>query len=205
MSTTLYLTRHGQTESNITGYFMGWSDEDISELGYAQARSLAHRLAHLPAAAVYSSPLKRAYSTALILAEPYHLEPRILDDLIEIGLGDWQGLHRDEIIQRWPELWKQSRIDPSGVTLPNGESFEQVRERAARAFNRIIAEHQQQQVIVVSHDAVIRMLVAHVLGAASSIYRRFEISNASLSTVKVEDSRLRLTLLNDTSHLDSQG
>lgn len=202
MTTTVHLVRHGQTESNITGYFMGASNEDISELGYRQARSLAQRLASLPVAVIYTSPLKRTYNTALALAEPHRLEPRVIDDLIEIGLGDWQGLHRDEISRRWPEVWKQSRVDPSEITLPGGESFRQVRERAARVFSQVTAEHQEGQIVIVSHDAVIRMLVAHVLGAPSSIYRRLEIGNASLSTVKMEDGRARLVLLNDTSHLD---
>ena len=60
MSTTVLLVRHGQTKSNITGYFMGWSNEDISDLGYAQVRSLSSRLAKFPIATIYTSPLKRA-------------------------------------------------------------------------------------------------------------------------------------------------
>ena len=44
MTTTVLLARHEQTQSNVTGFFMGWSDEDINDLGYTQARSLAFRL-----------------------------------------------------------------------------------------------------------------------------------------------------------------
>lgn len=203
MSTTVLLVRHGQTESNITGYFMGWSDEDISELGYAQASSLSSRLASFPIASIYSSPLRRTLNTARVLAEPHELEPEVLDELIEIGLGDWQGLHREEIIQKWPDIWKQSRIDPSDVALPNGESFQQVTERAVRAFNRIVAENTDRQVLAVTHDVVIRVLVAHILDTSNSIYRRMEINNASLSIIRVEDGRARLVTLNDTAHLDS--
>jgi len=203
MSTTVLLVRHGQTESNITGYFMGWSDEDISELGYAQASSLSSRLAIFPIASIYSSPLRRTLNTARVLAEPHKLEPEVLAELIEIGLGDWQGLHREEIIQKWPDIWKQSRIDPSDVALPNGESFQHVTERAVRAFNRIVAENTDRQVLAVTHDVVIRVLVAHTLDTSNSIYRRMEINNASLSIIRVEDGRARLVTLNDTAHLDS--
>jgi len=202
MSTTVLLVRHGQTKSNITGYFMGWSNEDISDLGYAQVRSLSSRLAKFPIATIYTSPLKRAMNTARILAEPHKLELNVLDDLTEIGLGDWQGLHRDEISQKWPEIWRQSRIDPSVVTFPNGENFQQLTERAVRAFNRIVADNTNRHTLAVTHDAVIRVLVAHVLGTSNSIYRHMEINNASLSVIRVEDDRMRLVTLNDTAHLD---
>jgi len=202
MSTTVLFVRHGQTESNITGYFMGRSDEDISDLGYAQVRSLSSRLASFPIASIYTSPLQRTINTARILAEPHKLELNVLDDLIEIGLGDWQGLHRDEISQKWPEIWRQSRIDPSDVTFPNGESFQQVTERAVRAFNRIVADNKNRHTLAITHDAVIRVLAAHVLGTSNSIYRHMEINNASLSVIRVEDDRVRLVTLNDTAHLD---
>jgi len=202
MSTTVLLVRHGQTKSNITGYFMGWSNEDISDLGYAQVRSLSSRLAKFPVATIYTSPLQRAMNTARILAEPHKLELNVLDDLTEIGLGDWQGLHRDEISQKWPKIWRQSRIDPSVVTFPNGENFQQLTERAVRAFNRIVADNTNRHTLAVTHDAVIRVLVAHVLGTSNSIYRHMEIFNASLSVIRVEDDRMRLVTLNDTAHLD---
>ena len=204
MTTTIFLVRHGQTESNITGYFMGWSDEDMSDSGYAQAQKLASRLAHLPIASIYTSPLKRAHNTALIVAKAHNVKPKISDNLIEIQVGDWQGLHRDEISQRWPELWQQSRTDPSEISLPNGESFQQVTDRAIRAFELAIAENEDKHALMVTHDVVIRVLVAHVLGTSNSIYRHFEVANASLSIIRVADGTARLITLNDTSHLENQ-
>ena len=202
MTTTILLVRHGQTESNITGYFMGWSDEDMSDSGYAQAQKLASRLAHLPIASVYTSPLKRAHNTALIVAKAHNVKPKISDNLIEIQVGDWQGLHRDEISQRWPELWQQLRTDPSEVTMPNGESLRQVTERAVRAFETVVRANQDKQALIVTHDIIIRVLVAHALGVPNSIYRRFEINNASLSLIRVDNSNPHLITLNDTSHLE---
>ncbi len=201
MTTTVLLVRHGQANSNVTGYYMGWSNEDLSETGYTQVRSLSSRLASLPIASVYSSPLQRTCTTATILAKPHGLEVETSDDLIEIQIGDWQGLHIDEVGQRWPELWKQSRIDPSEITMPNGESFQQVTERAIRGFDKIVAANHGKQVIIVSHEIVVKVLIAHALGVSNSIYRRFEINNASLSAIRVIDGKTRLATLNDTSHL----
>jgi len=202
MSTTILLVRHGQTSSNITGFYMGWSDEDLNEAGYAEARCLSSRLARLPIASVYTSPLRRAYTTAVILAEPYGLEPKVLHELTEIQLGDWQGLHVDEIKRRWPEIWRQSRIDPSELTMPNGESFRQVTERAVRAFDTVVGASPGKQAVIVTHDVIVRVLVAHVLRVSNSIYRRFEINNASLTVIRVINNNSRLITLNDTSHLE---
>jgi probable phosphoglycerate mutase len=127
----------------------------------------------------------------------------VLDDLTEIHLGDWQGLHMDEIKQRWPELWYQSRIDPSEITMPNGESLHQVTERALRAFQAVLATDHSKQAIMVTHDAVVRVIVAHVLGAPNSIYRNFEINNASLTQIRITNGKARLTTLNDTAHLQT--
>jgi len=201
MDTTVLLVRHGQTNSNVTGFYMGWSDEDLDEVGYAQVRRLSSRLARLPITSIYASPLRRVYTTATVLAESHKLKPEVLDDLIEIQLGDWQGLHMDEIKLRWPGLWQQWRTDPSGVTIPNGESVSKVTERAIRALRSIVGASRGKQTVIVTHDIIVKMLVAHVLRVSTSIYRQFDIANASLSVVRISDSRSRLVALNDTSHL----
>ena len=203
MTTTVLLVRHGQTRSNVTGYYMGWSEEDLDEVGYAQVRKLSFRLAGLSIASIFTSPLKRAYTTASLIAEPHGLEVKPLDDLIEIKLGDWQGLHESEIARRWPEMWKQSQIDPSGLAFPNGESFGQVAERAVRAFEMAVATNQGRQTVIVTHDIVVRILAAYVMGVTYSIYRRIKANNASLSVVWVNEGAKRLAILNDTSHFET--
>ena len=202
MTTTVLLVRHGQTTSNVTGFYMGWSNEDLDDVGYAQVRSLSARLAGRPIAAVYPSPLQRTCSTAAAIAKPHGLEVKTLDDFIEIQLGDWQGLQIDEVRQRWPELWRQSRIDPVDITMPNGESFNQVTERAIRGFETVVAANQDRLAVIVTHDIVVRVLVAYVLGVTNSIYRRMEINNASLTLIRFIDGRARLLTLNDTSHIE---
>ena len=203
MTTTVLLARHGQTNSNVDSFFAGRCDEDLNDVGYAQVRSLSARLAGLPIASVYTSPLRRTYITATILAEPHGLGLEVIDDFNEIQLGDWQGLYADGIGQRWPELWQRSRIDPSELTIPGGESFSQVTERAVRAFQTVVASNQGKQVVVVTHDIIVRVLVAHILGVTNSIYRRFEIGNASLSMIRIVNGDARLITLNDTSHLEA--
>jgi broad specificity phosphatase PhoE len=200
MVTDILLIRHGQTNANVDEYYMGWSDEDLNELGYRQARCLSSRLAILPIAAIYTSPLKRACTTATIIAEPHQLEVKTLPDFIEIQLGDWQGMHREEIERNWPKLWQQSKTDPSDLRLPNGESYKEVTERAVRGFKTVVEANKNNQIMIVTHDAIIRVLIAYVLGVSNTIYRRIEVDNASLSLVRV-GNQAQLVRLNDTSHL----
>jgi len=202
MTTTIMLVRHARTNSNVTGYNMGWSDEDLDEVGYSQAHRLSSKLATLPIASVYTSPLRRACTTAVILAEPHKLKLEVLDDLIEVRLGDWQGLDVDQVKLRWPQLWQQTRIDPSDMTIPNGESFTQITERAIRAFNTVASIEGGKLVVIVSHEAIVKVLVAHVLGVSNSIYPRFEIANASFTVIRAANGSYRLIMLNDTSHLE---
>lgn len=163
---------------------------------------MASRLAGLTIASIYTSPLKRAYTTASLIAEPHGLNVKPLDDLIEIKLGYWQGLHESEIERKWPELWWQSQVDPSVLTMPHGESFSQVAERAVLAFEMVVAANREKRVAIVTHDIVVRILVAYVLGVTYSIYRRLKVDNASLSVVWVTDSSKRLVTLNDTAHFE---
>ncbi len=202
MITTILLVRHGQTESNVEGYYMGWLDEDINQTGYAQARALSARLANQPIDIIYTSPLRRTFNTASVLAEPHKLEPKVLDDLIEIHQGDWEGMHVDKISQGWPDQWRQTRTDPSDFTMPNGESFKEVTERSVRAFYKIVADNPDRQVVLVAHEIVVKVIIVHTLGATNSIYRHFDLTNASLSVIRVADGKPHLVVLNDTTHLD---
>lgn len=202
MTTTILLVRHGQTESNVEGYYMGRLDEDINQTGYAQARALAARLANQPIDTIYTSPLRRTFSTASVLAEPHKLELKVLDDLIEIHQGDWEGMHVDKISQGWPEQWRHTRTDPTDFTMPNGESFKEVTERSVRAFNKIVADNPDKQVALVAHEIVVKVIIVYALGTTNNIYRHFDLSNASLSVIRVADGKPHLVVLNDTTHLD---
>jgi broad specificity phosphatase PhoE len=203
MTTIVLLVRHGQTDSNINNFYMGWSSEDLNETGYDQASRLSARLSSLPVRSVHTSPLRRTHTTATILAEPHGLKPTVMDDLIEVNIGDWQGLYATEIGNRWPEIWRQWRTDPSSVTVPGGESLTQVAERAIRALHKIAASGQGEVSAIVTHEVIVKVLVAYVLGAPNHIYRRFDINNASLSVVRITGDQYWLAGLNDTSYLES--
>ncbi|MBM4445650.1 MAG: histidine phosphatase family protein [Chloroflexi bacterium] len=201
MTTTLLLVRHAQTASNVSGRYMGWIDEDLSAEGVSQAERLAWRLSRRPISTIFSSPLKRALSTARATALPHGLTVQVMPELGEIRMGQWEGLFAADIQARFPALWKTWRTDPSTIEMPGGESLSQVAERADIAFHRILEQSQGRQVVAVTHDVIARIIVARSLNVSTSIYRRLEVANASLTTIESFNGACRLRSLNDTAHL----
>ena len=205
MSVTLILVRHGQTDWNVNGRYMGWTDEGLNAEGLRQAGMLAQRLERWPISAVYSSPLKRAFRTAEMAAGPHSLPVQSVEDLGEMRIGAWEGMFAGDIAARYPELWKTWRTSPGDFRMPGGESLGEVRERAVRAFNRMTDSSEGKMVLAVTHDVVVRLLAAHCLGVSEDIYRRLEVGNASMTVIERDGEKSRLRVLNDTAHLESWG
>lgn len=201
-TTTIILVRHAQTRSNMNGRYMGWIDEDLSEEGIWQAEQLSRRLEGRSIDFAYSSPLRRACRTAQIIAMPHSIPVSLIEGLGEIRIGAWEGMYAVEIEANFPDIWRVWRRDPSGFQMPGGESLSQVGERAIASFEDIVEANRGQQVLVVTHDVVVRLLVAYCLDVSSSIYRRLEVANASLTIIQLIDGRRRLRLLNDIGHLE---
>lgn len=201
-TTKVFLVRHAQTRWNVTGRYMGWIDEGLSDEGLWQAEQLSRRLKNWSIDSAYSSPLKRAYETAQIIAKPHALQVCTMHELGEIRIGYWEGMYRDDVKSQYPEIWQAWRSDPSTVQMPNGENMSQVQERAVAAFQDIIGANIGHQVLIVTHEVIVKLLIAYCLDINISMYRRFEIANASLTIVQLIGNRYHLSSLNDTGHLD---
>jgi probable phosphoglycerate mutase len=151
--TTIFLARHGETDWNRDGRFQGWADPPLNETGRGQARALAAQLADVPFDAVYSSDLRRAHETALIVAAP-HRVPVVVDrGLREIDVGSWSGLTRSEIDARFP-----------GAEHHDGETRGQHLSRVLTTVERIAAAHPGERILIVSHGGSLRTLRRHALG-----------------------------------------
>ncbi|CAN5611392.1 histidine phosphatase family protein [soil metagenome] len=155
------MIRHGATDWNVELRAQGQADIALNDLGRAQAKDLAERLAQRTLDAVYSSDLERAWDTAAAIAARHDLEVVVEPAFREIDQGDWTGLTDDEIKWRWPDRWGPAR---HYTARPGGESPAQVRRRALGGIERVVSAHPTGVVAVVSHGATIRTLVAEALG-----------------------------------------
>jgi broad specificity phosphatase PhoE/ribonuclease HI len=203
--TRLLLLRHGQTELSVERRYSGRGNPALTELGRNQADAAARYLGRRGGvAAVVSSPLQRAYDTAWAAAKALGLDVTVDDDLIETDFGDWEGLTFGEAAQRDPGLHGQWLRDTSVAPPGGGESFDVVANRVRRARTRIIAEHGDATVLVVSHVTPIKTVLRLALEAGPGILYRLHLDLASLSVAEFyPDGGSSVRLVNQTSYLES--
>jgi broad specificity phosphatase PhoE len=206
MTTRLYLIRHGATPLTMEDKFSGAEGVHLSDEGRAQAARLAERLKDTELSAVYSSPLERALETAGILTAPHHLPVNMLGGLREISHGHWEGMSRRDVEAQFPQEYAAWEEDPFTFAPEGGESGISVLSRALPALREIVVRHKDQNVMVVSHKATLRLLISSLLGFDARGYRdRLDQAPACLNIVDFSDPvRARLMLFNDISHYAEQ-
>jgi broad specificity phosphatase PhoE len=163
--TRVLLIRHGETPWNRDRRWQGHADIPLSAQGVSQATRLAIHLKMdgVVLAAVHSSDLQRARDTARALADALDV-PLIVDAAWrEIAVGQWTGLSREEIRDRFTHEW--TRI-AAGEDLPRGggETFAAFSSRIVTALRSLTARHAGETVAVVTHGGVIRAGLLYVLG-----------------------------------------
>jgi len=190
------LIRHALTDATgrtLTGWTPGVS---LSERGRAQAGALAERLAPVPLAAVYSSPLERCLETAGPLAASRRLVVQAVEDLGEVRYGDWTGRSLAQLART--RLWGAIQRMPSGVRFPGGESLLETQDRAVGAMAAIAGGHRSGTFAVVSHGDVIRLLLAHYAGVHVDQFQRLVVSPSSVTAIALGDGVPRIVRVNDT-------
>lgn len=189
--TTILLARHGETDWNRDNRFQGHADPPLNESGRAQAAELARALADEPLAAIYSSPLRRAFETAQIVAASHGLEPMAVEALREVHVGSWQGLTRTEIEERFPEQFARWLDYDQG--WKDGESYDEMGRRVVAALLDLAAAHEDERILAVSHGGPVRAAYAVADGITHSEARRRGpvVANAFVAEFAVEEGVLR--------------
>jgi broad specificity phosphatase PhoE len=202
MTTRLLLVRHGATTLSAEDRFAGSTDVPLSDEGRRQATRLGERLADDRIAAVYSSPMRRTIETAALIAEPHKLVTVTKPGLREIDHGHWEGLTRAEVEERYRDEYARWEQDPFTVAPSGGECGVDVMARALPVIRAIIEAHPDQNVLVVSHKATIRLAISSLLGFDARGYRdRLDQAPACLNVLDFKDPvRARLMVFNDVSH-----
>jgi broad specificity phosphatase PhoE len=163
VSGRLVIVRHGRTGHNAARVIQGQLDVELDEVGRAQAAAVAPRLAELAPAAIVSSDLRRAAETAAPVAALTGLTVRLDKRLRERDFGLWQGLHGNEIAERYPAeyaRWQAGReVDGCGV-----EELDDLARRASEAFHDAAALAPDGTVLVFCHGGTAKYGLAAFLG-----------------------------------------
>lgn len=195
--TTFLLIRHG-THSLLNRMLVGRKPGvSLSVEGQAQAERLAERIAaHMPLTAIYSSPMERATETAQPLSDRLNLPVQIAEEFNELDFGDWTGFDFDKLHSL--PAWQHFNSYRSGTRIPNGELMLETQARAVSGLSKLHAQHGDETVAVVTHGDVIRAIINYYLGAPLDLFRRIEISPASISIVALHDWGPQVLRVNDT-------
>ena len=190
------LVRHGQTDDNVSGRITGQGQAPLNTRGQEQARLAGDALASLGVTHLVSSPVARARQTADIMNERLQLEIAENADLREVGYGDWEGKHFNNI--RNDPLYKVVTQNPLAAVFPNGESLLGVQERAVRVIEGVRRDPNLDVAVLVAHGDTLRTALAHYLGLTFNDYRRINLDNGSISVVDFCGDRSRVKAVNFT-------
>jgi probable phosphoglycerate mutase len=202
MKSRILLVRHGATILSADDRFAGSSDIDLSDDGRELARRLADRLAKAKIDSFYCSDMKRTMQTAAIVAKPHGRSPVGVAGLREIDHGQWERMIHKDVEKQYADEYAAWSADPFNIAPPGGETGLHVLSRAMPALLKIVADHHGQTVLVVSHKATNRLLLAALLGIDPREYRdRLAQDLACLNVLQFTDAtHAEIDVLNDTSH-----
>lgn len=205
---TLYIVRHGETEWNKIGRYQGITNVPLNENGIAQAKACGNALKDVHFDRILSSDLSRALVTAETIRGNRQLEIKTDERLREINFGDWEKLLFTEIEERWPGLIDQMYRRPDIVKVPNGESFQEVQDRAWSAVSDFLNENNEDETILITcHGGTIRTILCKLLDISISHCWNFSQGNTAINRVFYngmgELDHNILNLLNDTAHVDN--
>lgn len=164
-ATRIHLLRHGQVEGFEQKRYNGQGDIRLTPLGRQQSAAFAGRFQHHKLAAIYSSDLLRCRVAADQIAILQQVDPIYRAELRELHIGDWEGRTWEQLQQEYPELWQARLADIVNVAPPGGETLLQMAERVRPVVKEIIATHAGQEIVIVAHGGVNRVILLDAIGA----------------------------------------
>ena len=216
MTLRLIFVRHGLSSFNKEGRIQGRNDLSIlTKEGKSQAEAAGKIISSIPIDQVYSSPLQRASETAEIIIKQHQnkLRATYTDELLEVDLGPWSGLTKNEIKNLYPEEQALWNIEPREViiTREDGTKFQPIKELLLQAEGFLKSlfksySNSNKTILIVAHNAILRCLILKLINEPTNGFRRLKLDNTSISICNVafsnwEDRQVQIECLNNISHL----
>jgi len=195
MTSRVYLMRHGEVDCGSEQRCNGHLDIDITEKGQEQMQRLSVLLAGKPISAVYSSDLIRSVKGAEIISKSLGLAHTPLQTLRERAFGAWEGLTAGEIRERYPVEYAAWRGDLLNFRPPGGEGLLDVQARVLPEYRRLVAAHAGQEIAMLLHGGVNRIILADALGLPPLNLFRIDQSFGALNIIDYYDDGVSVVKL----------
>jgi broad specificity phosphatase PhoE len=204
----LILVRHGETHWNEGKRIQGGdSDIELNETGLEQARKLAVFLENEPITIILSSPLRRAKSTAELIASNHQSPVEIDPALRELKVGELEGMSISNLRTTFSQFLLQWWQDGGATKLPNGESLVELQRRAWDVIERLLEtykanpeQNKDATVVLVSHYFVTLAIILKALNLPLDYFIKFRVDLGGVSILEFRDYGTRLLVFNDTSY-----
>lgn len=200
----LYLIRHGATANNLAHppRLQGSrSNPELSEDGRDQARKTGLWLSQASLSAVYSSPMIRAQQTAAPIAAAQGLDVHIVEQLIEIDIGEWEGRDWAEIERSEPEAYRRFIEEPGENPYLGGENMNQLIARVAPALEEIMSSNLGKSIAVVAHNVVNRCYMSHLIGIPMARARSVPQHNCGINVLNYRKGKAKVVTINMEYHV----
>ena len=195
--TRIYLVRHGQVAGYDQPRYNGQADVALTDTGIEQYHLLKDRLAGTKITACYTSDLTRCVTGAEIICAPHNIAPVARRELRELNIGIWEGLTWQDIKENWPDEWRERLADLVNHRVPEGERLLDVEARVMPVISEILERHSGQELLVVGHGGVNRIVLLNAIGAPLAKMFNIEQSYGCLNIIDYyADGRATVKLLN---------
>ena len=175
-----YLVRHGEIESNIKKVYAGWSEEELTTQGIQQARNAGQELINYKIDCIYCSPLRRTVQTAEIIGDALRKQPLLEENFKELRLGPWEGLSEDTIAREYPAEWELWNSQPADLILHGRETLSELQTRVLEGVAKIRKKHFAKSFLIVSHVAIIRVLLLYSRKMDLNFYKTLSVPNGQV-------------------------
>lgn len=192
----IYLVRHGETELNKKQCYYGHTDVALSENGISQAKQLGEYFKNHTFDMVISSPLQRAVHTAKYILRDRPQQIVLDERLSEQNFGIFEGFTYGELLEMYPDEFRDWNSNFSNYRIPEGESFSDVRQRIDSFIEGLSKKN--KEVLLVAHKGTLGHLLASSLRMPLEGYWNFVFDQGCFSCIDYEDGYAIIRKLNQS-------
>lgn len=156
--TNIFVIRHGETDFNKNGKYLGRIDIPLNSVGIAQSKQVAQKVGSLNIQVICCSPLKRAKETADFIKLKNNCEIIIDNHFIERSVGVYEGLTKDEAKNKYPNLYAQNITRVFNGAPPGGETINAVIGRVFVGLDEIKNQNKFSNILIVTHGFVAKVI-----------------------------------------------